>query len=161
MFHLDAAIAVLSISALMSTIPASAEDWAGLSPRGPIGIKIENAHRVFEQCSRSTPKPSGSLWLPSEQEITHMEQRLVEFFASLDNHTFSDRRWSALAYRGQHVGYGFGSERYIYGAYVRESFAGNQSAGDAILLCDGGPAAWGILFNVETGEFSEFVSNGR
>lgn len=161
MFQNHVKLALLIITSLMSAVSVLAGDWAGLSPKGPVGIKIEAADGIFEQCSRPTPKPSGSLWLPNYYEIAQMEQRLTEHFRSLDGRLLSDPRWSLHTYRGQHVGFGIGPQRYIYGAYVDESIADTQLDGEAIVRCDGGPSAWGILYKVETGEFSDFRVNGR
>ncbi len=161
MFRPKFKLASLLFIAFFSAVPALAGDWAGLSAKGPLVINLENAPALFEQCSRASPKPSGKIWLPSESEVIEMEEKLVKIFDSLGDEFLSDPRWSKGAYRGQYAGYGTGSERHIYGAYVTEEAASNQAKGEVILVCDGGPAAWGILFKVATSEFFQPVANAR
>lgn len=148
----------LFIILAVATSPLKAEDWFRLSDKGPKPIVLEDAHRLFDQCSRYAPQPVGPLWLPTAQEIEVMEEKLVDYLASYDKYLTSDPRWSRGRYRGQHVGFGQGSDRFIYGSYDNLKGDGN---GQALVMCDGGAAFWGVLYNIDTGAFSYFAINGR
>ncbi|WP_299152311.1 hypothetical protein [uncultured Tateyamaria sp.] len=162
-------VMVLSFHAFASSHRAA--DWKGLSEAGPLSISLEEAPGLFKQCSRRAPTPDGAVWLPQENEIGELEQRLGHFFAQkayLQDHLMEGQlRYAALGrnpdlakYRAQFVGFERGGNRYIYASYLAHSVALSGMQGDnAIIFCDGGFAAWGIIYDLQKGELSEFVSN--
>lgn len=153
---------VVFLSGIISiALPVHSEGWAGLSPKGPLPVSIVDAARLFEQCSRRAPQPSGPLWLPSSSEIAALEQDLLTYMEALGEANFADSRWSRSAYRGQYVGFGDGNERYIYGSYTNRDLTDVFVSGKPIIMCDGGPSSWGILYRIEGSVFSDFAVNGR
>ena len=141
--------------------PATA-NWASLSNDGQLPITLEEAPELFHQCSRSAPLPDGDYWLPSPTQIAALENSLEGYFAKnmrqldwlMDRHS--------RKYRGQYVGFERAGIEYIYASYLSDSMRLNEMAdGKAIIMCDGGSSAWGIVYNVSTGELSEFSGNGN
>ena len=123
-------------------------------PKGPLPVNIVDAAKTFEQCSRGAPMPTGPPWLPSSSEIAAFEQVLLTYIETLGDTYFIDPRWSVSAYRGQYVGFGEGNAKYIYGSYTNADPTAFFASGEPIVLCDGGPSSWGILYNIENGQFS-------
>lgn len=146
---------------VMVTSPAAA-GWSGLAPEGPLGISLEEAPELFEQCSRGAPRPEGQLWLPQDSVVAELEIRLQGYF---DKHE-RQRDWlvgkQIRKFRGQYVGFARGDIDFVYASYT-QSYAGRRlpPEGEAIVFCDGGASSWGIVYNPKTGDFSEFFGNGN
>lgn len=131
------------------------------SPDGPLRISLDEAPRLFQQCSRSAPEPEpgGTVWLPSPTEILMLERQLINFLAQLDPGIWSDPRWHLSEYRGQFAGFFQDGQRNVYASYTSTSALPDD--GKAVVFCDGGPTSWGIVWNTQTGEFGQFTWNGR
>jgi hypothetical protein len=129
-----------------------------LSTEGPLLIHETEAPLLFRQCSREAPVPEGPVWLPSEADVAALEAGLAAYVATL---TVGARTTppSTVQYRGQYVGFTRGGTKLIYGSF---SPAGEVpiSKGRAVVVCDGGPFFWGIVYNPASGEFSELHANG-
>lgn len=136
--------------------------WAGLSDDGPLQISLEEAPRLFQQCSRGAPRPVGNLWLPSQSEVAALESRLESYFTEHDRQLDWLMGRHSRKYRGQFVGFERAGVEYIYAAYLSDDIRLSGSTdGKAVILCDGGSSAWGIVYNPSTGELSEFFGNGN
>ena len=157
--RLRVTIAVLFCVGVGSPVTAS---WIGLSEDGALPITLEEAPRLFEQCSRFAPRPDGKYWLPSSSEIEALEESLEGYFSE----NLRQLDWLVgrrlRKYRGQYVGFERAGVGYIYASYLSESRRMNEVAnGQALITCDGGSSAWGIVYNPSTGELSEFFGNGN
>jgi len=71
---------------------------------------------------------------------------------------------SGQAYHRQYIGLTINSEQFIYGNFYPASavsdFWKDKQAKLALVVCDGGPAFWGIVFRVSTKSFEEIRFNG-
>ena len=165
---------VICISAYALMHHQGAANWAGLSEAGPLPISLEEAPKLFKQCSRTAPVPEGPVWLPQDAEIRDLEQQLGHFFVQntrLDDHLKQGQlRAIELGldpnqqkYQAQFAGFERGGDKYIYASYLTHGLAiSAQNDEDAIILCDGGSGAWGIVYNLQTHELVEFsVNRGR
>ena len=168
-----ASIAVLiAFSTYTLTHYRSVANWAGLSEAGPLPISLEEAPKLFKQCSRTAPVPEGPVWLPRGAEIRDLEQQLEHFFVQntrLDDHLKQGQLRAVelgldpnhQKYQAQFVGFERGGDKYIYASYLTRGLAkSGQNDEDAIILCDGGSGAWGIVYDLQTQELVEFSVNG-
>lgn len=121
------------------------------------------ARELLQQCSRLTPTDVSGAWRPSESDIDILEAALPKY---LKTRRKVDRETPppGLAYHRQYVGFTKGSERFIYGNFyparvVKGAWKGKESR-QAVRVCDGGPAFWGIVFRVSTKTFEEMQFNG-
>jgi len=119
-------------------------------------LPAEKGAALLQQCSRSTPQGVEGFWKPSAAEISGMENRLVLFLKTDPSKiVLSD-------FRRQYVGFSRGGKRYIYGNFYRASLPVTLKNEDMepVMVCDGGPSFWGIVFSVDTKEFQELAFNG-
>jgi hypothetical protein len=118
------------------------------------------AREVFNQCSRSAPSPKVDLWEPTIAEIDGVERSLAAYLANLDKagkHTPPKK----VSYHRQYVGFIRNGERYIYANfYPDENEFRSQESKHAIMVCDGGPAFWGIVYRVKAKTFEDPQFNG-
>jgi hypothetical protein len=170
----------LALSLLALLVSSAAAIGEELLLDEPLPIAFYEAHKLFHQCSRSTPVPDGKIWLPSKAEITRLEADLVEHFANVQR-TEIDFRTSKPKFGGQFVGFLRDEVEYIYAAYVANPDDYHSYFFDldlipfikenldwfswlredrAVVFCDGGSWSWGIVYNPATGEFTEYAENG-
>ncbi len=143
------------------SVTPSLADWGSLSPLGAFPITLDEAPRLFEQCSRSAPNPDGEFWIPSKTEINRLEAELAAQITKY-RRTINDPRTFERHYRGQYVGFVRANTRYIYASYSPDAYwPSHLPSGKALVVCDGGPNYWGIVYNPATGQFSELQTNGR
>lgn len=119
------------------------------------------ARRLLHQCSRATPENVQELWIPSPEQIGQLEAALGSVRRSKASQCClvgGKVREPGEAYR-QYTGVVVGSRRLIY----VNAFEGEQPdwQGKAIVLCDGGLSAWGVIFDPETGRFEDLAINGE
>ncbi len=146
-----------------TTIAAvSAEPNGILSAKGPLALKLEEAPLLLKPCWGGGPIPEGPVWLPSAVEVATLETRLEEYMATVK---LGERGMpeAGVQYRGQYVGFMRSKVKYIYASYVRADVAEkiDLSKGNAIIICDGGPMSWVIVYNTATGQFSELMVGSR
>lgn len=131
-----------------------------LSSKGSLPITLEEAPKLFKQCSRITPKPAGPYWLPSSSVIAKLEVQLTEYLVQAGFERWRSR-WHSGPYRGQYVGFMQEAKKFIYASYSRDYIDDHFKDGEAIVICDGGPSFWGIVYDLEKEEFSDLQTNGR
>ena len=168
------AVLVIALTVYAFVSSQRATVWAGLSTAGPLPISLEQAPKLFQQCSRQAPKPDGAVWLPKDSAVRDLEQKLGHFFSrNLHLHELLIEKQSlatslgmnpdVVKYRGQFVGFERDGKRLIYASYLTRNLALSGQRGDnAIIFCDGGSAAWGIVYDLQRNELGEFdVNRGR
>lgn len=68
---------------------------------------------------------------------------------------------ASISYHRQYIGVVVNGEQLIYGNfYPNENFFIKNSKSQAVVICDGGPAFWGILYSPKSGVFRELMRNG-
>ena len=60
----------------------------------------------------------------------------------------------------QYVGIKIKGKKFIYINAFADSKPPTDWKEKAVIICDGGESSWGVLYNVETGKFSELAFNG-
>jgi hypothetical protein len=120
-----------------------------------------SAGAVFLQpCSRSTPVNVSGFWEPTRTQIEELETRLAVYLSARVTSGKAVPPGS-IAYHRQYVGIIVDGARRIYGNFYpgREDFL-PEEATTPINVCDGGPAFWGITYDIETKTFLPPNFNG-
>jgi hypothetical protein len=114
---------------------------------------------LLQQCSRNAPEGIKEFWLPSAKDISNLERKLVPYLAT--------RAKSGAAvppqdvtYHRQYVGLVRDGVRLIYGNFYPGGAPHEREKKGPAMVCDGGPAHWGIVFNPSTGHFEDPEFNG-
>jgi len=118
---------------------------------------------LLRQCSRPTPRDVAGFWRPSSHDVDELETSLSAYLEvrRKGNQAIPP---SGQAYHRQYIGLTINSEQFIYGNFYPASavsdFWKDKQAKLALVVCDGGPAFWGIVFRVSTKSFEEIRFNG-
>jgi len=157
------------VLALIACSAVLAEPASILLPAdGLYRVAPDRAGLLFRQCSRSAPDPGVDLWLPSSSEIAALETTLRRYLA--------ERKAARLPtppeqveYGRQYVGYTRNGMRHIYGNFFPRSLWSPADplsqhlpnpAARPVVICDGGPSFWGIVYKPATNTFDEPAFNG-
>lgn len=151
--------AALLLALLIGPVPPQSEDYVILPP--------DKAARMLDQCSRSTPRPGESGWMPGKDDIARLEARIPGVLALATEVTSSGAAArSALkdAPRGwlrQYVGIVRGGKRFIYGNFLPKGSDGwGAWRTEAMIVCDGGPVFFGVEYDVEKDRITDLAFNG-
>jgi hypothetical protein len=133
---------------------------ATFSTATPVLISIENASKLFSQCSRIAPSPTGRLYPASAKEIQDTDAALAKYLA--DRKTAGQRvPPQNQKYFVQYVKYSIGSAEFIYGNYFPERISEELiQKGNALLICDGGSSFWGASYDLQTKQVISIEFNG-
>lgn len=125
----------------------------------PDVLQDAQASAVFKQCSRLAPTPSHILPAPTSAEIDRLE-RVVERHIAVEYESNRPSPPGEISYGRQYVAYLEGGRRKIYGNYFPASLPGYRR-GEAVVVCDGGPQFWGIVFDPEKASVASIAFNGN
>jgi hypothetical protein len=123
---------------------------------------------VLHQCSRNTPQNISKFWIPDSTDISLLENNFNKVY-TLYCQKCEKQDLNTDAF--QYVGIIIDHEKYIYvnafhgnitdsATYEQKVSAKKALAKYPIVICDGGPQFWGVLFNIKTKEFSDLQFNG-
>ena len=116
------------------------------------------ASEITRQCSRPTPNKIETFWRPTEAQIDVLEAKLVAFVRSRASDQSPPQ---GVSYHRQYVGFTKKGRSFIYGNFYPGDNPLTQSdRNEPVGVCDGGPYFWGVVFDLESGEFSELEFNG-
>lgn len=115
-------------------------------------LPAEKAKDLTHQCSRKSPGFTAT-WDPTAVDIAKMEANFNKIVGlNSDLHDFYM----------QYVGLVVDGKKVIYiNAFKDESSSQSNWKTIPTIVCDGGEAFWGILFDVQKGEFFDLTFNGR
>jgi hypothetical protein len=117
--------------------------------------------KVLRQCSRPTPNGVIKFWTPSPRDVQELEEALSSYLRSAQLDRSTKPRLGA-EYGRQYVGIVRNGEKLIYGNfYFNLDRMYNGRANRAFVICDGGNAFWGVVFDPKTRIFSELYVNGE
>jgi hypothetical protein len=96
-------------------------------------------------------------WTPSATDLAAMESR-IDKIGELKSKSGSDIKNPRQMYR-QYVGILIGGQRFIYinGMGEKPDDDWRYRLQD---VCDGGSSFWGVVYNVQSGSFSDLETNG-
>ena len=111
-------------------------------------------------CSRPGPKVAGT-WDPLVQDILNLESHLGEIaklkaHGSIPGAQIAHPEESMRQYLGIVVD---GKRRIYINAFARGIVPKNWGE-RFVTICDGGAAAWGVLYDPQSGVFSDLETNG-
>lgn len=151
---------LLSCVFLLAAHGPSAASAGGswLSELGPLPLKLEHGAALFKQCSRAAPVPTGRLWLPGRAQLQKLENDLLIYLRK--NPYAAAVLIQDGKYRGQFIGFTRGGERLIYASFAAGFAVQEEGNGEALIVCDGGNAFWGIVYHPAKRQFSELKVNG-
>jgi hypothetical protein len=112
---------------------------------------------LLKQCSRGTPKNVTGYWTPLTSQIAEMEKLLPEFLKKSGyNRSFSDscRQYVGIISHGKQLIYVNAFPKSTPGDF------GKDWQTKAVIVCDGGEAFWGVVFDPADNTFHDFATNG-
>jgi hypothetical protein len=124
------------------------------------------ADEVLHQCSRSGVPLFDATWSPTPNDILQLEQRLPALNGTL--HRLVPRHRLCVALRGynlndyhlQYSGMIEGGRLLIYVNALINGLEDGDWRRLPFNICDGGPSAWGVVYDVATRTFQRFSING-
>jgi len=121
-----------------------------LEPGHATVIPAQNARLVAKQCSRPDPPAFDEAWEPSPAQIEELEKKLPSLGRIPD---------IASSWR-QYVGIVVGGKKLIYVNGFSTQPPLEHWKTEPVIMCDGGQAAWGVLYDPVKRTFSELAFNG-
>jgi hypothetical protein len=148
----------------------SADMHVALNPLDGAMLPVEAVRDVLHQCSRTVPTNVRATWQPRKEQIADLE-RLLPAALHAATSSFRGSYRSASNFRRQYLGIVSGDQKLIYvNAFSRDSgdpaSSGPATARnfdwhrDAVVVCDGGPAFFGVEYDPATKSFDHFEFNG-
>jgi hypothetical protein len=120
-------------------------------------MPMKYAAAFLKPCSRRGPGDATSFWMPTEVQLDVLEKKLIAFLAS---HSSDEDVPPGAAYHRQYLGFVKEGRRYIYGNFYPGRGAMAKAERDnPVRVCDGGSAFWGVIYDLESGEFRELAVN--
>lgn len=120
---------------------------------------------ILQQCSRQAPTAGEGDWQPTAADIAALETAVTA--ALRERRITNDPDWSRFPqdWRRQYVGITRGGRRFVYGnAYPAEAGRHASDPGqwrrEPVIVCDGGPAFFGVEYDVEAGRITRLGFNG-
>jgi hypothetical protein len=130
-------------------------------PENSIVYDSTNGEKIIAQCSRDIPKNISHYWNITRSEIDKLENNFkrVQLLRSKVCCNIGYKVKHLKKYGFQYTGVTILQKKYIYlNAFI--SIDNPNWENRPIVVCDGGMAYWGVLFNIEDQSFSELSFNG-
>ena len=144
----------------LSTLALAACAAGAALPRGVAVLPGHHAAKLLDQCSRDAPDLGEGTWQPGGADIRALEERLAP--ALIAEGAKADPDWSP-APRGwvrQYVGIVRGGRRLVYGSFFPSEAKVDRFWRKPLLVCDGGPAFFGVEYDVAAARFTHIAFNG-
>jgi hypothetical protein len=126
----------------------------------PILLSKDKLPILFHQCSRQAPDPSAILGVPITAEVDELESGLERYIA--EQYEAGKQAPPTATYARQYAAYRVDNQRKIYGNFFPRSLANEaRRRGNAVVVCDGGPAFWGIVYDPVSKRFEQLEMNGE
>lgn len=149
------------ICLLLVTTVANAQYYY-FKPKYSIVLDSTNGPAIINQCSRDHPKNVSGFWNVSVDEISILEKNFGKVLLIRIKDGFGNIRVCDLThFVYQYMGLTIVGEKYIY-INASTGFSGNEGLWRhyPVNICDGGASYWGVLFNLQTKEFSQLAFDG-
>jgi len=143
---------------------------ASLSSVDGVILPPDKSKALLNQCSRETPQDVTGIWSPADVQIRELERRLPAALA-LKAQERGPRYTRATAFRLQYAGLLVRNRRIIYVNAFPPDVGNPAKEGtpaarvfdwhrEPVIVCDGGPAFFGVEFDPQQRTFSNFEFNG-
>ncbi len=135
-----------------------------LTPEYGFVIEGPNIEMLFQQPSRTEPQPD-SFWQPTPEDIQNLEAD----FRHYGRKVIEDWNDPWSTYARQYAGFIRENQKFIYCNFFPldlEEERNIQNRGRflrtfPVLIADGGPRFFGVVYDVEKRRFSDYQSNNR
>ena len=122
------------------------------------------AKELSQICSRSGPPHFDGTWLPTEADVRAMESRFSSLSRLMRD---NERDWTPDQmshpehfYR-QYFGLIVGKRKIIYiSTLCDKPTKADKWEQHLVVVCDGGGCYWGVVYDTESGKFSDLDTNG-
>jgi hypothetical protein len=136
-------------------------------PEGTVVLPGSAVTLMLHQCSRAAPEAGEGTWEPGAEEITALEDALT---AALRDQVrrFPVRISVPNGWLRQYVGIVRVGRHFIYGNFFPRDVASeppyndnpNRLRAERVMVCDGGPAFFGVEYDVAAGRITHLAFNG-
>ena len=124
---------------------------------GRMTMWMKYAVPFLRPCSRGGPEDVESFWAPTETQLDALEAKLITFLSS---HESNESLPPGTSYHRQYLGFVKGGRLYIYGSfYPGQGRMTSDERNDPLRICDGGHSIWGVVYDLESGEFIDLRVN--
>ena len=133
--------------ALIGCLRDRTEEWGAVLP-------ANEAARLMKPCSRDFPARLSGYWKPSPEGLASLEIRLRPLISpALSRVELGSQTRKAADYKLQYAGFYRQREKGIYVNAVELWDVSERWQDRALIICDGGDSAFGIVHDVETKRF--------
>jgi hypothetical protein len=118
--------------------------------------------RVVRQCSRRSPDAGEAGWVPDAKTIANIEGKLADYLRKSSRQRIPDPDAIVSGSARQYVGIVRRGHRFVYGNFfpASETKASANWRTQAMIVCDGGRALFGVEFDSVTGRITSVDFNG-
>ncbi|HEX2205279.1 MAG TPA: hypothetical protein VHG91_18365 [Longimicrobium sp.] len=158
-------------------------DGFALRPEHGAVLRDSAAWYLLRRCSRREPQGVTAVWTPPAGEVRRMEAALSDYMLEVEPE-FRERMafWEpayradpgvrdslTVGFRRQYAGFVAEGRRHIYVSFLPAEVAERTDFFPGVVwswrthaedVCDGGPAFFGMEYDVETGRFDHLDFNG-
>lgn len=117
---------------------------------------------VVKQCSRPAPGAGEAGWTPDAKTVANIEGKLADYLRKSPRQDIPDPDAMVSGSARQYVGIVRDGHRFVYGNFFPGRMArenGNWRT-QAVIVCDGGRAFFGVEFDAATGRITHVDFNG-
>ena len=116
---------------------------------------------ILDQCSRDSPAAGEATWRPEWQDVLRLEAALPAAVTASPERRDLIVGQLPTGWKRQYVGILRNGERFIYGNFypVRSGIEEGRIA-EPLIICDGGPAYFGVEYDLKAGRISHLAFNG-
>lgn len=142
-------------------VTACASKDAGPRPAAVI-LPGSAAKSLLNQCSRSAPSLGEATWQPGWTDIAALEALLPQALAADPRARGLDTANAPRGWHRQYVGITRNGRQFIYGSFFPDRAMSRMKGWDAgpVMICDGGPAFFGVELDVQARRISHLDFNG-
>jgi hypothetical protein len=150
----------LLVCAVAAAGTALAQSWQIKLPgTGTFILHADAGQSLLRQCSRDAPANVSQFWDPSGEQIQKLELLLPKYVGNDAGQKL--RIPGNVEYHRQYIGIVVNGKRLIYGNFYPADFPDYlDEKSRPVVVCDGGPAFWGIVFDPEANLFLDLKVNG-
>jgi hypothetical protein len=154
-------VAVFLVTGLAAAIAAPV--W---KTKDGVVFPPDKAKTLLAQCSRGAPSGVTGFWAPEHAQIVQLEMLLPGL---LENQLSGQRHPPVQYYKRQYAGLIMQNRRVIYvngfasypdDPYEKKERESGKWRTRAEMVCDGGPAFFGVEYDPSTEAFAHFEFNG-
>jgi hypothetical protein len=129
---------------------------------GAEGVVIPGSHAPFllSQCSRPTPGPGSSYWIPTAADLERMEKDLPAFIKEHGNPANPNLFQELKKYRRQYAGVVRNGKKAIYVNLFPRRMTGIGWRRQVVSICSRSPSFFGVEYDVSSAKFTHISYNG-